>query len=1368
MKGKLSLVVVVCLFLILTVNAQTGISVIEEKSSIRFSEKTAEVSLVLKNDSGTFNDTVKLEILDETNKIRVQTSKPQRIKKGENIYKISLPVNNSFTTSEEKFAWYRLHYRVGNAEGTISLSELIRDIFELRVAAAENFFSGQSYRVRIRAVHPFTKAAVKNVRVEGEVELDLDTDADEDELKLKAKGETDSDGFAILDFIIPDNVKLDDDGDLTVTGRKNGFVREIYEDLDSDKEKNSVFLTVDKPLYQPGQTFNVRGLYMDANRTVISGGELKFFVRDGDDTTVFRETVKTSEFGIAAVLWEIPDNAKLGDYKVEIETEDGDEIGSQTFKISRYDLPNFSVTAKPDKTFYLLNDKTAEITVSADYLFGKPVTKGKARVVQENDRHWSWYAQKYESDEKRSVEGAADETGKYIAKIDLTEEIADLNSSYWRRFEDLHFAAYFTDLTTNKTEQRRFDIRLTKEAIHVYLIGNRYDRNPKLPFTAYISTFYADGTPAVCDVEVKGEGKSLTTLKTNSLGGGKVEFKMPNENYKESRFDINFTARDKNGQTGTFDENISLENEDAVKIKIEKTVFKPGETVKINLLSTQKEGFVYLDVVKDWTVLESRFVKIKDGKGNVKIPYNTLFQGDLTIAVYGDETEQSYYYSSGKMRSSRGIIFPEQQNLKLETEFSAVTYKPNEEAKVKFSIFDGAGKSIESALGIVVFDKAIEERARTDAEFGSYFSRYYSLLGYSKSFGGITLKDLNDLDLSKPVSPELQLAAEIMLANNSYYPNIYHSRLDRTEAKNVYAEFFKKQLAPVEEVLKKQYDKTFDHPTDEISLRNILLRNGINFDNVRDPWGNNYYATFSTQKTQIILTLNSSGADKKSGTKDDFPVSSLSFNYSTKTGQTIDKAVQDYHKKTGKYVRDLPTLSAVLAEQDFDLTKLRDNWNRDYRIEFKVSGRNYQTVFRSLGANGFYEPDYYNSDDFDVWNSSIDYFAETDIKINKIFSQTVNGGKQPFPKNEADFKKILKEGGLDFSEIKDGFGENAYLIFDIKPRYSDKTIIENGKQKITPVTEEVLTFYVKSKGYNENIGNDDFTLTTFSGVLSEQSKDTKYETKEVKTVSFSGAKGAIRGTIFDPNGAVIPNATVTATDETDETKSFSTVTNEEGIFLIENIPSGKYTVKAQSPGFQNSVYTNIQIRSQTLVEIKITLEIGGVSETVSVTSDIQAIINSSSTQISDSKVADLPVNGRNFSSLLALKPGVAGKNEIKNTEPNSTPRLREYFPETLVWNPELITDKDGKAELKFKMADNITTWKLYTVASTKNGKVGIAEKEVQAFQPFFVDLDPPKFLTDGDEIFLPTQVRNYTDKKQKVDVSMTKSDWFNFLNAEKQ
>lgn len=1373
MRHKLFLAVALSLVCVFSARAQT---VIENQSSVVFAEKTAQVSLVLENPDRRLDARIELELLDAENKIRAQSDQNLSIKRGREAYKIILPVGDLLTVDESEIAWFRLRYRVGKAEGLISLSELIKDVFELRVAAAEHVFTGTNYRARVRAIQPFTNLPVKNVKIKGELTLEIDTEADDDEIKLAAKGETDGEGFAVLDFKIPENVRLEDVGDFKITGRKNGIVREFDDDgeLDVPSTDGSLFLTADKPIYQPGQSFNVRALYFDTNQTVVAGAELEFTVKDEDDTALYRETVKTSAFGIASIGWKIPDNAKLGAYRVEVEA-DGDIYGNQLyFKVSRYDLPQFAVAAKPDKTFYLPNEKEAEITVRADYLFGKPVTNGKVRVVQESERRWNWKAQKYDIEEKQAFEGAADAEGKYVAKVDLSEEFAGLMDSDWRRFEDIHFSAYFTDSTTNRTEQRRFDIRLTKEPIHVYLI-RKYsgELSQKLPVTAYVSTFYADGAPVVCDVTVEGKNdddgedsfKTFQKIKTNSLGAGKTEFSRPADWDASDDLDLKITARDAKGQTGTFEEELNYYGEtEGVKVETEKTIFKPGDPVKIKIHATRRDAIVYLDIVKDWSVLESRFVKLNDGRAEVKIPYHPNFKGDLIIAAYFEEKDSDSSYDE-LIRDSRGIIFPEQQNLRLDARFSAETYKPGEEARVKFSVLDPVGNPIESALGVVVFDKAVEERAKTDADFGSYFSRFQGWLGYEKSFGGITLKDLNELDLSKPISAETQLAAEVMLAGNYYYPRMYRSQNWETDAQSVYAGFFKKQLGAVENALKKQFDKDYAHPVDEASLRKILSANGVDLDSLRDPWGNNYQAVFTIEKAQNIVTLKTAGADKKAGTKDDFAVSSAGFAYFTPHGKAIDRAVADYHKRTGGYVRDLPTLSAELAREDVDLSRIKDRWNRDYRITFEVSGRNYIVRFYSLGANGYYQPNDYNRDDFDVWTSPIDYFAEIDIAINKILSQTVNGGRRPFPKDDAEFKQMLKENGLDFASIKDGYNQPVYLTFDKVSRYADKTTVENGKQKITPVTEEVLTFRIRSSGANRENGGDDFDLTSVSGVVSEQSKDTKYETKDVKTVAFSGANGAIRGTVSDAGGAVIPGATITASNEEDNTKIYTATTKDDGTFLLENLPSGRYSVRIDASAFKSSVYTGIQVRSQNIVEIRATLEVGAVQETVTVTAEASTV-DATSSSISSRQIQELPVNGRRASNLMALKP--RKENSVTQQEETSTPRLREYFPETLFWSPEIITGKTGRAEVKFKMADNITTWKLYTVASTKNGKIGIAEREVTAFQPFFVDLEPPKFLTDGDEIFLPTPIRNYTDAKQKVGVTMTKADWFTLLSPEKQ
>ena len=241
---------------------------------------------------------------------------------------------------------------------------------------------------------------------------------------------------------------------------------------------------------------------------------------------------------------------------------------------------------------------------------------------------------------------------------------------------------------------------------------------------------------------------------------------------------------------------------------------------------------------------------------------------------------------------------------------------------------------------------------------------------------------------------------------------------------------------------------------------------------------------------------------------------------------------------------------------------------------------------------------------------------------------------------------------------------------------------------------------------------------------------------------------------------------VAATATNDATRiERSTSTNDSGQYLITNLTAGTYSIRVTAAGFKDTVVAAIPVKANATVQANVSLEVGNVSSTVDVTAaaeSVQTTNSQISTNVTATKIENLPLNPRNALSLVKLQPGTTTEQE------KSTPRVREYFPETLLWQPEIITDKEGKAQIKFRMADNITTWKMYTIASTKNGKIGIAEKEVTAFQAFFADLDPPKFLTEGDEISLPTQVRNYTDKKQRVDVTMDKAAWFSMLSSEKQ
>jgi hypothetical protein len=110
-------------------------------------------------------------------------------------------------------------------------------------------------------------------------------------------------------------------------------------------------------------------------------------------------------------------------------------------------------------------------------------------------------------------------------------------------------------------------------------------------------------------------------------------------------------------------------------------------------------------------------------------------------------------------------------------------------------------------------------------------------------------------------------------------------------------------------------------------------------------------------------------------------------------------------------------------------------------------------------------------------------------------------------------------------------------------------------------------------------------------------------------------------------------------------------------------------------------------------------------------------------------------------------------------------RVREEFPETLFWRPELITDDDGRASLDIDLADSITTWRLTASAVAADGRLGAAQAGLKVFQPFFVDLNLPVALTRGDEVAVPVVVYSYLDRPQTVELTLDAGDWFEPLDA---
>jgi uncharacterized protein YfaS (alpha-2-macroglobulin family) len=107
--------------------------------------------------------------------------------------------------------------------------------------------------------------------------------------------------------------------------------------------------------------------------------------------------------------------------------------------------------------------------------------------------------------------------------------------------------------------------------------------------------------------------------------------------------------------------------------------------------------------------------------------------------------------------------------------------------------------------------------------------------------------------------------------------------------------------------------------------------------------------------------------------------------------------------------------------------------------------------------------------------------------------------------------------------------------------------------------------------------------------------------------------------------------------------------------------------------------------------------------------------------------------------------------------------VRSYFPEALYINPEIITDGNGQASITIPLADSITTWRMAMLASTTRGALGSGTSSLKVFQDFFVDLDLPVTLTQGDRVSIPVAAYNYAGARGDVSLQLKPDDWYSLV-----
>ena len=144
--------------------------------------------------------------------------------------------------------------------------------------------------------------------------------------------------------------------------------------------------------------------------------------------------------------------------------------------------------------------------------------------------------------------------------------------------------------------------------------------------------------------------------------------------------------------------------------------------------------------------------------------------------------------------------------------------------------------------------------------------------------------------------------------------------------------------------------------------------------------------------------------------------------------------------------------------------------------------------------------------------------------------------------------------------------------------------------------------------------------------------------------------GEVNGTVTDPSGASVPAATVKLTNLATKIEAQARP-NQDGSFIFVNVQPGAYSLRVEAPGFKAAQIPSFDVGVSQTVRQNIALTVGEVTQTVEVSANAELLQSASTelgTVIQERTVQDLPLNGRNFTQLLTLTPGVTPVSTAQN------------------------------------------------------------------------------------------------------------------------
>ena len=656
-----------------------------------------------------------VEILDPEDHALGRIERAINIRKGKGAWQQTIVPAQPI--AYEEILWLRIRYRfeyegakLPAIEGIESISQIIRRP-QVRVLGQKEYLSGSQAAIRV-----IVSEANSNAVQTGTLLIDLLVPKREP-LPLFS-GRLNRRGTVEASLRFP--AELTGSYDLRFAVDTPIGSTEYTEPIQL-KDKASILLTTEKPIYQPGQTIHVRALALDRDAGRAAGSrKLTFELEDSRGNKVFRKATETDKFGIASAEFTLADEVSLGAYHLRAlmgEIETPTNTAEIAFQVERYVLPKFKVAIeftqkdnKPRRDYRPGDHVTG--TVRANYFFGKPVDHAEL-TVKASSMDVAVF-------EAASATGKTDADGVYRFDLKLPAYFAGrpLSQGSARALIE----ATVTD-SASHAETRGEPITISQSPLLITAVPEGGALIPGIENEIFLLASYPDGSPASATLTVRppeyfdripyvGEERDHEQRLSTSSSGVAVYRINPSATLESLRIE----ADDHRGNRVTT--TVPLESRsgaDQILLRTSRAIFKAGDHMQLKVLSTRVHGSAYVDIVKNGQTILTRDLDLENGQAELTLTATPEMAGTLDIDAY------LFSRDAQPIADHRLAFVQPADELKIETTADASVYRPGSEARVRFHVTNARGEGVQAALGLQVVDEAVFALAEKKPGFAKVF-----------------------------------------------------------------------------------------------------------------------------------------------------------------------------------------------------------------------------------------------------------------------------------------------------------------------------------------------------------------------------------------------------------------------------------------------------------------------------------------------------------------------------------------------------------------------------------------------------------------------------------------------------------------------